>query len=98
MNNLSFDLFENTNPKGDYAAHSRSLRLHGKASRRRCSHSTASLDNAVHASAGFGLSLYINGLGTSRMTQLCVAALDKGAPFPASRALICIILDVLCVA
>ena len=27
-----------TNPKGDYATHSRSVRLRGKASERRCSH------------------------------------------------------------
>ena len=54
--------------------------------------------NAVHANARFGLSLYFNRLGTSRITQLGVAALDKGWPLPANRALICAILDVLCAA
>ena len=49
----------------------------GKASKRRCSTSTASFDNAVREQTHDGLSLNIKRLGATSMAQLGVATLDK---------------------
>jgi len=51
---------------------------YGKASIRRCSTPTASIDNAVRGPAHSGLSLQFNLLGASGMLRLGVAALDNG--------------------
>ncbi len=68
------------NPATLYVGLSRRMRACGKASKRRCSHSTASFDNAVRRRACGGPSFIINLLGAKRMARLCVAALGKGTP------------------
>ncbi len=71
---------------------SRRVFAHGKASKRRCSTPTASFDNAVREQTHDGLPLNIKKIGATRITQLGVAALDKGwaiactpRPLPAGR-------------
>jgi len=58
------------------------MRVRGKASKRRCSHSTASFDNAVRGRACGSPSFEIHWLGATRMARFCVAALGKGMALP----------------
>jgi len=62
-----------------YIGFSRTQRFHGKADRRRRSHSAASLSNAVRGSAGCGPNFHIiNSLGALDSRRYGVACRDAG--------------------
>ncbi len=92
-NNPAWVLF--INPGTKYIALSRPVCAGGKTAIRRCSHSTASIDNAAHRRRQGGLSYSINWSGASNRTCIGVAAFDKGLPLTASRALIHVLFEAL---